>query len=119
MKTDETTLNAWAASFTESGDVGYAVGQQAMFTRHPEVAFTLLLILSEDGYDFSIEIEGEDAEVEIMRNGETVTSAEGGRDELAMLIVQAAHDVDQGMESGEDEPEDEPEDDMDEGDADA
>jgi len=36
MQSDE-TLNAWAANYTDSDEVGFSVGEQGLFTAHPEV----------------------------------------------------------------------------------
>lgn len=104
MQSDE-TLNAWAANYTDSDEVGFSVGEQGLFTAHPEVAFAVLATLAEDGYDFRVQLMGEDAEVEVVKEGRTVGMAEGSRTELARLMVQAAFDAENG-ETEDTEPED-------------
>jgi hypothetical protein len=110
MQTDE-TLNAWAANYTDSEDVGYSVGEQGLFTAHPEVAFAVLAVLAEDGYDFRVQLMGEDAEVEVVKDGRTVAMSEGSRTDIARLMVQAAYDAENG-ETEDTEPEDDMDDSM-------
>lgn len=104
---NEDKLNRWAATFVSlPKEAVQASVDYAEFTTGLSSAVLVLNAMVKAGYDVSLDVSGDQADVEFLDTGSEGRAA-GSADELAMLIVTAAYQAEHGGEKTEDEDEDE------------